>query len=243
VLVRIDRDQIASQIHAARIDVEKAIAIEQQARRSWDDLKPEEQYRIKKDVEQARARLAATQSQWSKTSLTSPITGIVAQQDARLGEVATGVVIRVIDPNNFHIESLMSESDVVRMHVGQEAQIVFDAFDDEYFTAKITQIDPEAVVLQDVTYYRILLEIEDVDDRVRSGMSVDVDIIVEEKKDVLNVPLRFVRSDDEGQYVFVASEDDYQKQYVKTGIEGDSGNIEIIEGLSDGQEVFAIYEE
>lgn len=242
-LIRIDRNQLAAQIQTARIDVEKAIAAEDLARRKWDDLKPEEKYRIKKDSEQARSRLSATQAQWSKTTLTSPIDGIVAQQNARVGEIASGVVIRIIDPNDLHIEALMSESDVIRMFVGQEAQITFDAFDDEIFMAKITQIDPEAVMLQDVTYYRILLDLDHVDERVRSGMSVDVDIIVEQKNDVLAVPLRFIRSDDQGSYVFVASGEEYIKKYVTLGIEGDDGNVEVIDGLIEGQEIFVIYDD
>jgi RND family efflux transporter MFP subunit len=242
-LVRIDRNQLASQIHAARIDVDKAVAEEQLARRKWEDLKPEERQRYRKNVEQARTLLLATQSQWSKTVLESPISGIVTQQEARVGEVATGTVIRVIDPHDLHIEALMSESDVVRMFVGQEAQIVFDAFDDEIFTAKITQIEPEAVVLQDVTYYRIHLDLDHIDERVRSGMSVDVDIVVEEKEHVLNIPLRFVRSDDIGMYVYIASADAHEKKYVTLGLEGDEGNVEIIEGLDEGQEIYAIYEE
>lgn len=242
-LIRIDRDQLAAQIQAARIDVEKAISRETLARRKWDDYKPEEQYQIKKDVEQAQALLAATQSQWSKTELTSPIDGIITQQDARVGEITSGRVMRVIDPNDLHIESFMSESDVVQMYVGQQAHITFDAFDDEVFTAKITQIDPEAVVLQDVTYYRILLDLDNTDERVRSGMSVDVDIIVQEKNDVVTVPLRFIRTDDAGTYVNVAADDGYEKKYVTLGVEGDEGNVEIVNGVSVGQKIYAIYDD
>lgn len=242
-LIRIDREQLAQQIQSARIDVEKAIAAETLARRKWDDLKPEEQYQIKKDVEQAHTRFAATQSQWSKTELTSPIDGVVAQQDARIGEIASGQVIRVIDPDDLHIESFMSESDVVQMHIGQEAHITFDAFDDEIFNAKIVQIDPESIVLQDVTYYRILLDLDEIDPRVRSGMSVDVDIVVQEKNDVVTVPLRFIRTDDTGTYVNIASGEGYEKKYVILGIEGDSGNVEVTDGLTVGQKIFAIYDE
>ena len=242
-LMRIDRDQLSAQIHAAQVDVDKAVAAEQLARRNWDDLKPEEREQYRKNTEQARAMLYATQSQWSKTELVSPIAGIVTQQEARVGEVAQGTVIRVIDPHDLHIESLMSESDVVRMHVGQEAKIVFDAFDDEVFTASITKIDPEATILQDVTYYKVSLELDIIDDRVRSGMGVDVDIVVEQEDDVLNIPLRFVRTDNKGSYVYIKDGEEHVKRYITIGLEGDEGNVEIVEGLVEGQKVFAIYED
>lgn len=245
VLMRIDRDQIAAQIHAARIDVEKAISDEILARRKWDDYKPEERFQIKKDVERSRAQLAAAQSQWRKTELSSPIDGIVTMQNARIGEVVTGTVMRVIDPEEMHVEALMSESDIPEMYVGQKATVTFDAFDNEVFNAQITRIDPEAVVVQDVTYYKTILQLERVDDRMRPGMSVDVDIVAAQRNNVLRIPLRFVRGDDAGDFVYVKDEhkEDYRKAYVKLGIEGDNGDVEIMEGLEDGQEVFAIYDD
>lgn len=243
-LIRIDRDQLAAQIHSARVNVEKAIATEELARRKWDDYKPEEKYNILKDVEQARAQLSATQSQWSKTEITSPIDGVVTQQEGRVGEIASGTVMRVIDPSAMHIEAFMSESDVPKMHIGQEAKIIFDAFDNEEFRAQITQIDPEAVEIQDVIYYRTLLKMDRMEERMRSGMSVDVDVIVAQKENVLAVPIRFVRTDDVGDFVFIADGDDlYKKQYITRGLEGDDGNVEIINGLAEGQKIFAIYEE
>ena len=244
VMIRIDRDQLGAQIHSARITVEKAIAAEELARRKWDDYKPEQKYSILKDVEQARAQLAATRSQWSKTEIISPIDGIVTQQDGRVGEVASGTVMRVIDPSAMHIEAFMSESDVPKMHVGQEAKITFDAFDDELFRAEIEQIDPEAVQIQDVTYYRTLLKMDHVEERMRPGMSVDVDIIVAQKDDVLAIPIRFMRSDDTGDFVYISDgKEGYIKQYITRGLEGDNGNVEIVSGLHEGQEIFAIYDE
>ncbi|MFA5986128.1 MAG: efflux RND transporter periplasmic adaptor subunit [Parcubacteria group bacterium] len=243
-MIRIDSDQLAAQIHSARVTVEKAISTEELARRKWEDYKPEERYNILKDVEQARAQLSATQSQWMKKELVSPIDGVVTQQDGRVGEVASGTVMRVIDPTAMHIEAFMSESDIPKMHVGQEAQITFDAFDDETFRAQITQIDPEAVKIQDVTYYRTLLTMDHMEERMRPGMSVDVDIIVAQKESVLAIPVRFVRADDAGDFVYVADgKDTYKKQYISRGLEGDNGNVEIVSGLSEGQEIFAIYDE
>ena len=242
LLIKIDRNQLGAQILAAKLDVEKAVAQEQLARRKWDDYKPEEKDQFIMGTEHARALLAATQSQWKKTELTSPIEGIVTQQDARVGEIASGTVIRIIDPNKMQIEALMSESDITHLHVDQKARITFDAFNDEIFDAHITQIDPESTVLQDVTYYRTIIALEKPDERMRSGMSVDVDIIVQQKDNVLTVPLRFVRSDDAGDYVFIKKGEEFEKQYVFIGVEGDNGNVEVLKGLEEGQEIFAIYE-
>ncbi len=157
-LITIDRNQLGAQIHAARVDVEQAVAREQLARRHWDALKPEEREQYRKDVERARAMLRATQSQWSKTVLRAPMDGIVTKQEARV--------------------------------------------------------------------------------RFRSGMNVDVDIVVEEKNDVLQIPMRFVRHDDHGSYVYVQKNIGLEKQYITTGLEGDDGNVEVVEGLQENEEIF-----
>jgi len=247
VLMVIDRNSIIAEIQSARIDVEKAEAAEQLARRHWDRYKPEEKERIKKDVEQARTRLFGAQSQFKNTEIVSPIDGIVTQKNARVGEVAQGIVMRVIDESDMEIKILMSETDVAKMNKKQKAFAVFDAYNDEQFDVDILSIDPEAVRVQDVTYYNTTFALpKNIDKNILSGMSVDVDVVVNKREGVLTVPLRFVRSDDGGDYVYTKSEDKkepYKKQYITIGIEGDDGNVEIISGLDDGEIVYDVNSE
>ncbi len=245
VLIVLDRNSVISQIQSARIDVEKAEAAEQLARRHWDDYKPEERERIKKDVEQARTRLYGVQSQFKNTEIVSPIDGIVTQRNVRIGEVAQGVVMRVIDESDMEIEILMSETDATKMNKDQRAFAVFDAYNDEQFDVDILSIDPEAVRVQDVTYYNTTFALpNNIDKNILSGMSVDVDVVVNQKDNVLTIPLRFVRSDDVGEYVYIKSIDEqYKKQYITTGVEGDDGDVEIVTGLVDDEIIYDVDDE
>lgn len=245
VLIVLDRNSVISQIQSARIDVEKAEAAEQLARRHWDDYKPEEREHIKKDVEQARTRLYGAQSQFKNTEIVSPIDGIVTQRNVRIGEVAQGVVMRVIDEGDMEIEILMSETDATKMNKDQRAFAVFDAYNDEQFDVDILSIDPEAVRVQDVTYYNTTFALpNNIDKNILSGMSVDVDVVVNQKDNVLTIPLRFVRSDDTGEYVYIRNADEqYEKQYIVMGIEGDDGDVEIVSGLDDGSVIYDIDDE
>ncbi|XLQ19943.1 MAG: efflux RND transporter periplasmic adaptor subunit [Candidatus Moraniibacteriota bacterium] len=245
VLIVIDRNSIIAEIQSARIDVEKAQAAEQLARRHWDDYKPEEKERIRKDVEQARTRLYGAQSHFKNTEVVSPIDGIVTQKNVRVGEVAQGIVMRVIDENDMEIEILMSETDAAKMNKDQKAFAIFDAYNDEQFDVDILRIDPEAVRVQDVTYYNTTFALpENIDKNILSGMSVDVDVVVNQKNNVLTVPLRFVRSDDDGEYVYIKTTDEqYNKQYIVTGVEGDDGDVEVSSGLNEGIIIYAVDEE
>lgn len=244
-LIILDRNSILAEIQSARIDVEKAEATERLARRHWDDYKPEEKENIKKDVDQARTRLYGVQSQFKNTEVVSPIDGIVTQRNVRVGEVAQGMVMRVIDEDGMELEILMSETDAAKMNKEQQAFATFDAYNDEQFSVDILSIDPEAIKSQDVTYYRTTFSLpSDMDQNVLSGMSVDVDVVVNQKNNVLTVPLRFVRSDDTGEYVYTKGVDDqYTKQYITTGIEGDDGDVEVVDGLDEGSVIYAVYDE
>ncbi len=171
-------------------------------------------------------------------------------------------MVRIINEGDkFEVEALISEADVAEVFVGQEAEITFDAFtSDEKFSAKVSHIDPEATDIQDVVYFRALFELDKIDERVRSGMTTDIDILASRKENVNVIPLRFIRRDDGGSYVFVKKneeedsgsvlfgkkdvvENSAEKRYVKTGIESDDGLMEIVEGIDEGEEVVLIYEE
>ena len=245
VLIVLDRNSIIAEIQSARIDVEKAVATEQLARRHWDNYKPEEKERIKKDVEQARTRLYGIQSQFKNTEVVSPIDGIVTQKNVRVGEIAQGIVMRVIDEGDMEIEILMSETDAIKMNKEQKAFAIFDAYNDEQFVVDILSIDPEAVRVQDVIYYNTTFSLpSDMDKNILSGMSVDVDVVVNQKDDVLTVPLRFVRSDDTDEYVYTKNANEqYEKKSIVTGIEGDDGDVEIVSGLNEGVVIYAVDEE
>ncbi|MEN8251990.1 MAG: efflux RND transporter periplasmic adaptor subunit [Patescibacteria group bacterium] len=245
VLVKLDRDAIYAEIASARIDVEKAVSVEQQARRKWDRYKPEERERMKKDVEQAKARLYRSQTQVSNVTLVSPINGVVTQKNVRIGEIASGTVMRVIDESDMEIEVLISETDAAKMHEGQRAFAVFDAYNDEEFKVNIVSIDPEAVKIQDVTYYKVdFVLTERVGKKILSGMSVDVDVVVASEDNVLTAPLRFIRHDNEGDFVYVSGAGGgYERKYVQTGIESDDGDVEIVSGVNDGEAIYAVYED
>lgn len=259
-LMRLDKSSLWANVKEAQVALEKAIEGEKLARRKWDLYKPEEKEQFKKTSEQARLNLESIKAQYYKSTLNSPIEGIVTQVNAKKGEVAQGAVIRVINEGKqFEVEALVSEADIAEIFVGQEAEVTFDAFtSDEKFSAEVSKIDPEATNVQDVVYFKSTFELDEIDERVRSGMTVDVDILSSQKDNVLVVPLRFIRRDDEGSYVFVkknqeeqkgfftkesAVADNAEKRYVKTGIESDDGLMEIVDGVSEEEEVVSIYED
>jgi HlyD family secretion protein len=101
------------------------------------------------------------------------------------------------------IDVSVSEVDINRISVGQEASLVFDAMPDQTYTGKVTQVSLVGVVEQGVVNFRITLELTDADELVRPGMTAAVNLVVSEIEDVLLVPNRAVRLREGERVVYV----------------------------------------
>ena len=118
-------------------------------------------------------------------------------------------------------------------------------YPEEIFDATVTSIDPASTVIQDVVYYRIKLQLDNLDPRLKAGMSANIDIKTMEKENVLMIPIRAVKGENGEKYVDILNESDNttQKAKVVTGIDGDDGMLEIISGLKAGDKVVTFVSE
>ncbi len=194
-------------------------------------------------VAAARAVFDIANINLAKSTLISPVNGIITEVNNKPGEVlGTGVIketfSRVMSLDMI-VESKVPESDIVKLKLGQHVKITFDALTlDDIFDGEIIEIDPASTTIQDVVYYTIKLKINNPDVRVKPGMSANVDISTAEKHNVVIAPLRAVKSEEKKKYVDVLQADNTTKKvYVETGLEGDEGMVEIRSGLSGGEKV------
>lgn len=182
--------------------------------------------------------------QMRETSIYSPIDGIVIAKNYNVAEMATAgsPIVTIADPNDLVIESNVPEVDIADIQIGQSADIVFDSLtDQDVFKARVVEIYPASTVIQDVVYYKVKLRLESDDQRLKIGMSCDIDVLIDEKDEVLMVSRRAVKSEEGRQYIEILKTDGketaIEKVYVETGLSGDGGMIEVKSGLSEGQEI------
>ncbi|EKE18459.1 MAG: hypothetical protein ACD_9C00333G0007 [uncultured bacterium] len=203
-------------------------------------------------AEDARnAQVAAAQAMYeqavinlNKATLISPINGIITEVNNKPGEVlGTGVIketfSRVMSLDMI-IQSQVPESDIVKVKLGQHAKITFDALSPEDICyGEIIEIDPASTEVQGVVYYNIKLKMNTVDVRVKPGMSLNIDILTAEKNDVLIIPSRAIKIEENRKYVEVLKVDGVtvEKVYIETGLEGDEGMVEVKSGLRGGEKV------
>lgn len=197
------------------------------------------------NVASARAVYDMALLNLNKATLVSPVNGTITEVNNKSGEIlGTGVIkeafSRVMSMDMI-VESQVPESDIVKIKLGQHAKVTFDALTpDDIFDSEIIEIDPASTNVQGVVYYAIKLKLNTVDARVKPGMSLNIDIATAEKDDVVSVPNRAIKTEDNGKkYVEVlqVADNTTKKVSIETGLEGDEGMVEIKSGLKGGEKV------
>jgi len=133
------------------------------------------------------------------------------------------------------------ESAVDKVRPGQRAKIVVDAFPDQSFTGEVLKVaplpDPQRGFLSpDMKVYKTQVSIEGSHNYLKPGMSTKVDILVEQLKDVLIVPIQVVARRDGKKVCYCLTSQGPEPREVQTGAFNDTF-VQIIEGLEVGDEV------
>lgn len=236
-----------SDIAAKRAALNTSKNVVNQATRDLDLIKAgTDPYRIKSQaalVAQAEAQVAQARSGLSKTVVTAPFSGVISSVDLSLGETVTlgKSVISMIATEGFEVDAKVPEIDIVKVKVGSLVDITLDAYGKSViFPATVTRINPTATQEGSVPVYKVIITFIGKDDRIRQGMTANVQIITEDKGRVLAIPARFVKviSAQEGLVTLMYQGKEVTKG-VTLGIRGADGSLEIISGLGVGDVLLA----
>jgi len=179
-------------------------------------------------------------------TLNSPINGVVAKIKIKIGEVAIAggdTVISLISPTKFKVEADISEVNIGKVKIGNSAEITLDAFPEKIWPGQVTEMEPAETIIEGVVYYKTTITFSEIDERVKSGMSSDIDIATNKKENVLYVPYRAIIYRDGKKIIRIMQDEKIKELEVKTGIKDTKGNIEILEGLKEGEKVITFTKE
>ncbi|HOZ36977.1 MAG TPA: efflux RND transporter periplasmic adaptor subunit [bacterium] len=190
-------------------------------------------------VSRAKAGLLLAEANLSDVVIKAPVDGLVTEINNKIGEQnsLTEPVIKMIGDSKLEIEADIPESDVVKIKIGQTAEITLDSFGDEtIFQGVITFINPAEKTIQDVVYYQVKIQFNENIEAVKPGMTANLNIKTNQVDNAIRVPIRAVKQKNGEKYVEVLANGQPQEKTVVTGIRGDE-YIEIISGLTAGEEV------
>jgi len=190
-------------------------------------------------VVSAEATVENIQAQIAKTVLRSPMSGVVTEQNAKDGQIVSvgSPIVTIISDKKFKVEANIPEVDIVDVTQGDHANITLDAYNDIIFGARVVSVDPAETILQGVPTYKTTLYFDKSDDRIKPGMTANIDIIVDKFQGVLSVPVRAVNPGDAGKTVRLLQDGVVKTVPVETGRINSDGRIEIVQGIKAGDEV------
>ncbi len=191
-------------------------------------------------VHQAQLAVQQAQTDQDNNTLVAPFDGIVAAINGNPGENApTGTTgfITLVDPTAIRIDVSVDETDVARVAVGKPAVLTFDAVPGRPFRGSVIAVSPSGSLSQGVVTYPVSISIDTRNQVLPSGLTASATITIDEKNDVLVVPLRAVRRQGREQVVDVLGDDGKTVATpVKIGVQNDQ-LVEISDGLQEGQRI------
>ncbi|MGW0516636.1 efflux RND transporter periplasmic adaptor subunit [Crossiella sp. NPDC003009] len=144
--------------------------------------------------------------------------------------------LTVTDLSGYQIAATFSEIDIVKVKVGQTAQVAVNALGGKKFPAKVVQVDLMPASSSGVVQYGVLLELDEASAELKPGQSANVVVTTAKADSVLQVPSGAVRTVDGKSTVTVMENGQPKQTPVQLGVRSDH-IIEITSGLREGDVV------
>lgn len=192
----------------------------------------------------SQARIDEARAVLERTLLRAPFDGTVAEINGELGEfvtpspvgIPTPPAVDIVDTSCIYVTAPIDEVDAPRIRSGMRAQVTLDAFRNQHFPAHVRRVAPYVL---DTEKQARTVEIEaQIDDpsklNLLPGYSADVEVILDEKQNVLRVPTRALI--ERTQVYVIDAENHAQLRNIETGL-GNWENTEVRSGLKQGERV------
>lgn len=169
-------------------------------------------------------------------NLFAPIEGIVAKINTPFAGVnitPAQAEFEIINPKTLYFSITADQTEVVNLKEGQKGRINFDAFPDEEFEGEIYWISFTPKTGETGTVYQVKIKFNPRGKNFKIGMSGDINFTTKERKNVLAIPIAYLKNDRRGSYVNLLVNGKRKKVYIKRGEEID-GSVIIKEGLKKG---------
>lgn len=224
----------AQTLQTATIDYQSALANYQITASGINDLALKQ---AQTQVESSQISVDQAKRNIEKARLYAPFDGVVSQVNVSVGDNASGVAVIVVDLSQLQVKVTIAEVDVAKIKVGQTAQMTMDALSGKTYNAKILSIAPVATVTQGVVNYSVTASISDNDGAIKPGMTTNLAITVEQRENVLLVPLRAVRTQSNQRTVTVQYQGQEISVPVTVGLTNDQFAEITSQGLKEGDQV------
>ena len=150
----------------------------------------------KAQIEQAKASLKVSETNLDYTTIRSPVNGTVISRNVDVGQtVAASLQAPTLftiakDLTQMQVDTNVSEADVGRIEVGQEATFTVDAYPERTFRGKVSEIRNAPTTIQNVVTYDVVIQVGNKDFKLKPGMTANVSVLIAHKEGVLKIPMQ-----------------------------------------------------
>jgi HlyD family secretion protein len=200
-------------------------------------------------VAQAQAALDRAETDLLNSTIVSPMDGLILSRDVQVGDAVSSILVNgsqatlimtLGDVSEVYVLGKVDEADIGKVYLDQAARIVVESFKDKKFNGKVTKISPLGKEKDNVTTFEVRVSILNPGGELKSNMSANAEIILEEKKGVLLIPESAVIYDKDRKASIEIpdpkAEKGRAKKEVKLGI-SNGVKTELVSGLNEGQKV------
>jgi len=214
------------------------------------DAKKAQEAEAKAELTNSLASMRRAEDDLSKTMIVSPMNGVVLTVEVEEGQTVaasfqTPVLLTVANLREMEMHAFVDEADVGMVRPGEKAIFYVDSYPDKEFRGVVKKIYYSPTIEQNVVTYETILSVGNEDLLLRHGMTANIKIIIEERKNALLIPSKALRARlkeetaeglPKGPSVLVLEGVRPERRPVETGI-SDEENTEIIKGLKEGDKI------
>ncbi len=262
LLLELDPDLLSAKLAQSQASLASAQAKVHLAQQKTQRLRElfQQGYLSRQELDEAETDLAANQAQFAQikaqvqsdkvnlanTRILSPVSGVVINRDIDEGQTVaasfqTPTLIKIAqDLSKMQINANFSEADLGKLKEGQQATFKVDAFPQRDFSGQIRQIRLNPTTQQNVVTYDVVIDVDNPDLNLLPGMTAYVDIILEQRRDVLLLPnaaLRFKPKTDDKDANKQTKRNKAERGVAKVYLlqQGQAKEVSVKTGISNGK--------
>lgn len=148
----------------------------------------------KGNLTSAKAQLYKAAINLQYCTITAPISGVVIARNVQIGNMVIAsfnspVLFTIAnDLHKMQVQANVDEADIGQVKDGQQVKFTVDAFPSDVFSATITQVRKQPIIVTNVVNYVVIAEVINPDLKLVPGLTANLNIYIEQRTGVLKVP-------------------------------------------------------
>ncbi|WP_018752931.1 efflux RND transporter periplasmic adaptor subunit [Paenibacillus sanguinis] len=237
--IRKVRDQIENGIKDAEMSYRMA---QLELKKLNDPVEKTTLENLRIDISRAETDLKQKRNELDKLQITAPWDGVILKVNGDVGTSPTApfIVMNNSNSSDLKVATKINQSDIVKVKTGQKAILTTTAYPGEEFEGTVSFISPEVSTDEGVNAYAAELSISNSENKLKTGMIMNIDVELSKVENVLFVPVTAIQSNGGADGVYVAADPSnpstYEFKPVELGLYT-TDRVELKSGVSEGDTI------